>query len=367
MSESFVAMRNYSDNSSCQRSGAVLLSKMLEEALNKGLNKLSNKEIETGTITTIEFGCATGSSSLDILNKILVYATINGCRTKAIMNDLPLNNWNELKTTLQDKLPMIDVKLSRQSMYNGIVSTPGNADIAYSCFAQHWLSKGVPCHLPVETGAIWGNQLAGFPQYKDIHDTWAKASYDDWDRFLTLRAQEVHEGGIMVLLIQSSLDGTMPDAIAETCQAAKKKCLEEGIITADEAKLMCMPEYVKTRDEILTPLLMMDSPHASKWTVLDFRRTQPDACTKHITDSNTSDEEKMNAFVQLARGFMDASLEQAFEESARKKKLNFFWEMVLRIADNDHRKVTCNVMTELFALKRGESHDSLEEKKEMYF
>merc|ERR1712038_2056349 len=107
-----------------------------------------------------------------------------------------------------------------------------------------------------------------------------------------------------------------------------------GIITAEEAKFMCMPEYAKTRKEILTPLLMADSPHARKWTVLDCRRTQPDACSKHITDSDMSDEEKTNSFVHLARGFMDTSLEQAFEKPVREKKLNLFWEMVLRIADS---------------------------------
>ena len=71
----------------------------------------------------------------------------------------------------------------------------------------------------METGAIWRNQLLGVPQYKDILDVWAQTSYDYWDHFFTLRAQEVREGGIVVLLIASSLDWTPPDKIAEACQA----------------------------------------------------------------------------------------------------------------------------------------------------
>ena len=74
----------------------------------------------------------------------------------------------------------------------------------FSSYAQHWLYGGVPFRLPAKTDALWDNQLAGLAGYEDIHNEWSKASQKDWDRFLSLRADEVRANGIMVLLLYSS-------------------------------------------------------------------------------------------------------------------------------------------------------------------
>jgi len=251
MSEEFVAMRDYSENSAAQNEAACLLSGMIEQVLGGMHFSVSSKSTY---ISVVEFGCATGSSSIDPLNKIMSAPKINGRRICAIMNDLPLNDWDTLQTTLKEKVPTVDVQVSSRSMYNGTIASPGSVDIVYSCFAQHWLSKGVPCPLPVNTGALWGNQLAGLPEYEDIHDKWTKASGDDWNRFLELRAEETRTGGVLMLLIYSALDdGSLAENLAEACRLAKKQCLLEGIFTVDEASRMCMPEYATTRDEILKP------------------------------------------------------------------------------------------------------------------
>ena len=62
--------------------------------------------------------------------------------------------------------------------------------LAYSCFAQHWLSEGAPTTLP--NGALWANQLA---RGNEQRRAWEETSRNDWERFLTLRAKEVLPGG----------------------------------------------------------------------------------------------------------------------------------------------------------------------------
>ena len=87
MSEEFVAMRDYSKNSASQNEAACLLSGMIEQVLG-GMHFLVSSK--STCISVVEFGCATGSSSIDPLDKIISAPKINGRRVCAIMNDLPL-------------------------------------------------------------------------------------------------------------------------------------------------------------------------------------------------------------------------------------------------------------------------------------
>ena len=304
-------------------------------------------------LNVVEFGCATGSSSIDPLSKIQSAAGSRR-KVKTVMNDLPLNDWDTLQQTLGENMPDVDVEISRQSMYKDTVAEKGSVDIAYSCFAQHWLSGGVPCPLPVETGALWGNQLVGLPEYKSIHEQWSEKSRKDWERFLDLRAAEMRSGGQLVLHIQSAnLDGTMPEGLAHACQVAKKQCLEEGIFTAEEASAMCVPEYCKNIVEILEPLQSKEG--ASKWNILECHQlpawtlssdiVDPDNADKpqHVRDQNT---------VNLAKSFMNASLERAFKEGDREDKLERFWDKVLEFASTESANIDANFGVTLLALER---------------
>lgn len=349
--DTFVTMRDYSENSAVQNKAAFRLSEMIEQVLG-GMD--FSIPSESTQIIVVEFGCATGSSSIDPLNQILRASKVNGRRICAVMNDLPLNDWDTLQTTLKEKVPKVDVQVSCQSMYKDVVAAPGSVDIAYSCFAQHWLSKGVPRPLPVNTGALWGNQLAGLLEYEEIHDEWARASSDDWDRFLELRAQEIRAGGVLMLLIYSAQhNGSLWESMAEACRLAKKQCLVDGIFTVDEASCMCAPEYAKTRDEILKPLT--DGPHASKWAVLECRHN----LFHHNDDPNISGQEKAKKAVALARSFIDSSFEQAFDESVREYKMDIFWQTVyLQLGENDDLLYHVNNYGEtMIALKRKDSHN----------
>ena len=184
---------HYNDNSACQASGASKLAKFLSDAARKVDASLP----EGVTFKICEFGCATGGSSILPLKAIKEQIAKN--RTiSATMVDLPSNDWDILKSTVEPAFLEIDFQYKPMSMY-GPISDAGTVQLAYSCFAQHWLGNGAPIGLP--EGAIWANQL---PRDNGYRKAWEEASKRDWEKLLALRAQEVAPGGMMVFHIQSS-------------------------------------------------------------------------------------------------------------------------------------------------------------------
>ena len=225
----------------------------------------------------------------------------------------------------------------------------GSVDIIFSSYAQHWLSGGVPFRLPAKTGALWGNQLAGLAEYEDIHNEWSKASQKDWDRFLSLRADELRPNGIMVLLLYSSHhNGKLVESISDSCQIAKRQCVKEGIFTEQEAEKMCVPEYAKSVFEILNPLNSQ-----REWEILEIQHgSLPCALMTTSSADVGGDCIQTQKMVNLARSFMDASLERAFSRDTKESKLNQFWAKVMEIGVDDPSKISTNFGSTFLVLRR---------------
>ena len=108
-----------------QNYGARVLSEMIERHTRQ---MIADRKIESllqpgrvhgdPELNVVEFGCATGSSSLDPLSKIRKAAGPS-FGIKAVMNDLPLNDWKTLHQTLALNVPDVKVEVSSQSMYAG--------------------------------------------------------------------------------------------------------------------------------------------------------------------------------------------------------------------------------------------------------
>ena len=92
------------------------------------------------------------------------------------MNDLPLNDWNVLNRTLEPLKPHFDEFFFKKiCMYNQIAKS-GTVHVAYSSFAQHWLSNGSPIDFPEGSAALQPNQLDSSSNKRKI---WVKAAADD--------------------------------------------------------------------------------------------------------------------------------------------------------------------------------------------
>lgn len=344
-SETFVHMRDYCNNSAPQQQAAQIVAEMIERLAGPTIQ--ARKMDGSYKLNVVEFGCATGNPGP--VSKIK-QAAGPSFEIKAVMNDLPLNDWKTLKENFASSMPDVEIEVACQSMYAGTVAPSGTVDISYSNFAQHWLSEGVPCPLPAKTGALWGNQLLGNAEFENILAKWSEASRKDWDRFLTLRADEMRKGGIMVLSLQSSdIHGNMFEPFAQSCQIAKRQCVEEGVLTKQEAEKMCVPEYSKSILEILEPL----KSRSETWEILEVQHSAlPCVHTSDVSHLENGRITSQNV-VNSGRSFMDSSLERAFEEeNIGKSKLDQFWQKVMDIGAEDASQLSTRIGMTYLALRR---------------
>ena len=135
-------MIDYNQHSEVQALAAKELSKLIKKYATKLAEELPANE----TIQICEYGCATGGSSIAPIRAIK--DAMGRRKLILVMNDLPMNDWKNLKKTVEAEFPDINFKYIAKSMYAPITDN-ASTHLGYSCFAQHWLDNGAPTGLPV--------------------------------------------------------------------------------------------------------------------------------------------------------------------------------------------------------------------------
>eukprot|EP00532_Pseudo-nitzschia_australis_P015739 CAMPEP_0168262440 /NCGR_PEP_ID=MMETSP0141_2-20121125/9716_1 /TAXON_ID=44445 /ORGANISM="Pseudo-nitzschia australis, Strain 10249 10 AB" /LENGTH=435 /DNA_ID=CAMNT_0008200861 /DNA_START=107 /DNA_END=1411 /DNA_ORIENTATION=- len=319
---------DYNCNSQVQLLGATILTPFIRRAAMQVSASLPKGK----TFKVCEYGCATGGSS--ILPLTTIQDTIGDRPLDVNMVDLPMNDWDVLKSTVETKLPTINFSYVSKSMYLPICNDE-EVHLAYSCYAQQWLSDGAPTGLP--DGAIWANQL---PRHSKQRKASEEASKRDWDNFLSLRSKEVVPGGIMVFLIQGSMSscGSLSEGFAATMQEAKKEMIAAGELSETQAQTMVVPEYGKSPMEILAQLSC--SKNQCLWSVEELQhsihpcgfveewrvRSHKDPITAPLVA-----DEIIKKQILFLRAFTDASLLKSLDQET----LELYWLHVQRLADGN--------------------------------
>ena len=337
---------DYNCNSQVQLLGATNLTPFIRRAAMQVSAILPKGE----TFKVYEYGCATGGSS--ILPLMAIQDSIGDRRLEVNMVDLPMNDWDALKSTVEPKLQTINFSYTPKSMYLPICDNE-EVHLAYSCYAQQWLSDGAPTGLP--DGAIWANQLS---QHSEQRKAWDAASKRDWDNLLYLRSKEVVPGGIMVFLIYSSMSscGGLSEGFAATMQEAKKEMIKTGELSKTQAQTMVVPEYAKTPMEILAQV--SSSKNQFLWSVEELQhnihpcgfveewRTHKDPATAPLVA-----DEIIKKQIAFLRAFTDAS----FLKSLDQETLELYWVRVQRLVDGNPEKLSSDMMNTFITLKRSKS------------
>ena len=143
-------MIDYNQHSEVQALAAKELSELIGRYATKRAEELPSNE----TIQICEYGCATGGSSIAPIRAIK--DAMGRRKLILVMNDLPINDWKNLKKTVEVDFPDINFKYIARSMYSPI-TVDASTRLGYSCLAQHWLNNGALTGLPGD--ALWSNQL----------------------------------------------------------------------------------------------------------------------------------------------------------------------------------------------------------------
>ena len=176
--------------------------------------------------------------------------------------------------------------------------------LGWSAIAVHWLSA-VPSPIPDH---IYCSGARGA-----VRAAFAQRAAEDWERFLSHRADELRGGGQLVVVGgAAAADGKGgAEGLMDAANGALRSLVEAGVLRPDEYLRMNIPTYNRTLEEFTTPLL--GGPLAERFT-LEEKATAvlPDAFWPAYERSGDA-----RAFAGSYAGFL-----RAFTESALRAALD---------------------------------------------
>ncbi|XP_022777779.1 indole-3-acetate O-methyltransferase 1-like [Stylophora pistillata] len=219
--------------------------------------------------TIADYGCADGGTSMP-----LMYACVKELRNlygneleiQINYEDRPENDYNSIFYLLQGSLPLSSSYLC--DFPNVFVSATGTSfyeqcfpsesvNLGFSCLAIQWLRKK-PCNL---TKAV----LCYFSKVQGERNLFTKQAEKDWEQFLLMRAKELAKGGRLALIIGCENEG---ETVGSTTGLVIYRLLynmwesmeKDKIISKKDMEEMTIPEYFRTREELVEPFISDASP-----------------------------------------------------------------------------------------------------------
>lgn len=144
-----------------------------------------------------DYGCSTNPHAAMIREAIACVRSRSNAEIVVVHNDLPTNDWNALLRAATDpKLGYADegdsspmTLVSAGSFFEPVLPR-GSVHLGMSFSAAHWLRS-----QPVARAGSWCIADAAEPACGPLE---AQAA-EDWERFLSLRAQELAPGGVLLI------------------------------------------------------------------------------------------------------------------------------------------------------------------------
>lgn len=168
-------------------------------------------------------------------------------------NDVVTNDWKTLFDRLgaADSYPAMTagtvVPMASATSFYEPVTPMGQVDLGLSFAAIQWLREP---GLPGSGTALYYDQLE-----PDLRELLAHRAHSDWTRFLSLRADELAPGGVMVL----DMMGVDSHGVAAGGRAWRHlsdiaaEMADDGRISSDLLEGYVFPVYERTMDELLRP------------------------------------------------------------------------------------------------------------------
>jgi len=244
---------DYNEHSGLQASAFHLV----QDTLRANNQCFRNLEISE-TLSMAEFGCATGGNSkmyIDCIRTEVSKATGEHFPSvDVIFCDQKSNPWDQFQIDERG----INFEFAKGSMYS--MQLKKNYDVGFSNWALHW-THITNDERPKMRDAIWIQESENEALKQIISDR----SNKELSEFLDLRYEEVNDGGVLVLLIQTSASESQI-----YMNQAKKRMVAEEILHERKAYLtekLVVPEYYHSVEEIRNIL----NKKEQKWELLTLQ------------------------------------------------------------------------------------------------
>ncbi|KAK7360055.1 hypothetical protein VNO77_02027 [Canavalia gladiata] len=285
------------------------------------------------SLAIAEMGCSSGPNTLFVVSEI-IKTVENLCRElhqtspeyKIFLNDLPGNDFNSIFRSLDSfKEKLLDeMETSIGPCY--FSGVPGSfysrlfpnrsLHFVHSSYSLQWLSK-----VPEGVNNNKGNIYMGSTSPSNV----VKAYYDQFQRdfnlFLKCRAEEVIEGGYMLLTIlgRKSKNPSSKEAsyIWELMATALNDMVKQGIIKEEQVNTFNIPNYTPSPSEVKLEVdkegsFAMNRLEVSEvnWKTHDFEHERSES----LNDDGYSITQCMRAVAEplLVSHFGEAIIEEVF-------------------------------------------------------
>jgi SAM dependent carboxyl methyltransferase len=238
----------YNANSALQASGAAFALPLLVEAADT-----IPLDGAGGPIVVADYGSSEGRNSAAVFKAVLPHLRARSSRPILVTHtDVPANDFSTLfDLTAHEKggyagVDGIYASAIGRSFYEPVLP-PDYVHLGWSSYAAQWLSR-----LP---SPVIGHF---FPECGNPHErqAFAEQARADWERFLTLRSQELCAGGRLVIVLPALHEhgGHPAMPLFDAANDALADMVRDGTLQRAERDAMALPIHIRTLDELLAPL-----------------------------------------------------------------------------------------------------------------
>ncbi|XP_022133104.1 salicylate carboxymethyltransferase-like [Momordica charantia] len=253
---------SYANNSLLQLKVISMTKPIAEEAIDKLYGSTLPK-----TFTIADLGCSSGPNTFMAVSQ-LIKAVENARRKlckdpieyQVFLNDLPGNDFNTIFKSLPGFLESFKMEIGCDDLgpclftgvpgsFYGRLFPSRSVHFVHSSYSLHWLSE-VPRGLEENKRNIYMAETSP----KSVVSAYYNQFQKDFSLFLKCRAEELVEGGCMVLTLlgRRSQDPTSKECcyIWELLALALNDMVSEGMIEEEELESFNLPKYMPSAAEM---------------------------------------------------------------------------------------------------------------------
>jgi hypothetical protein len=237
--------------------------------------------------------------------------------------DLPANDFNALFAALRNDPERYTAHDARVfpcaigcSFYDSVLP-PDYVDLAWSAYAAQWLSR-VPCAIP---GHFFPNKAEA-----ETRTEFKRQRALDWERFLSLRAQELRPGGRLVVALPmlNQAEETGIDEIMDQANEVITDMVEDRALSSVERARMVVGVVAQQRLDMLAPFASAGQFCGLRVEHCETQEVIDPAWREYERDGDR--EALARAQARFVRSAFAPTLALALDDSDRPLRLNIFSE-----------------------------------------
>ncbi|XP_047940321.1 loganic acid O-methyltransferase-like isoform X2 [Salvia hispanica] len=235
---------SYQKNSTLQRDGFEAAKKVIISAITNNLDIEKILIQPSKTIAIADLGCSVGPNTFFAMQTIIqtLQHKHHHFQFQVFFNDQTSNDFNTLFASLPHPRPYFAAAVP--GSFYGRLFPSSSLHIAFSSSSLHWLSR-VPPPLQLRDSPAWNPERIHYTGASDaVVEAYADQFEEDMGVFLRSRAEEIVEGGIVIIIMPGVDDGVVTHdvGIAITFLGCiLMDMVKEGMLSQDKVDTLNVP------------------------------------------------------------------------------------------------------------------------------